>query len=90
MTAYAFKQEDLDRVQRECKARARARKARTANFGTAPKFRPGMSTADYIAVFSIGRNVLPFDFARYQRPAPFLSPREDEVVVETESDEVFA
>lgn len=69
---------------------ARARKARTANFGTPPRWYPGMSTATYIQLHSIGRHVLPFDLTKLARPAPYLMPGEDEVVVETEDDEVFA
>lgn len=88
MTAYIFKREDLDRVMRESKARAR--KARTANFGTPPRFTPGMSTATYIKLFSIGREVLPIDLAKLERPAPYFMPGEDEVIVEIEPDEVFA
>jgi hypothetical protein len=84
MAAYAFKQQDLERVKRECKARAR--KLRTANFGTPPRFTPGMTTANYIRLFSIGRGVLPIDMAKLERSAPYLLPREDEVVVETVDD----
>lgn len=70
---------------------ARARKARTANFGTPPRFYPGMSTATYIKLFSIGgRVVLPIDLAKLERPAPYFMPGEDEVVVEVEDDEVYA
>ena len=47
-----------------------------------PKWKPGMTTADYVRLFSIGRsNALPFDLSRLNRPAPFYS-EPDEVQFE--------
>lgn len=50
-----------------------------------PKFRPGMSTAEYIRLFKIGApNVLPIDLAKYERPAPQIEGEEVELHVEPE------
>jgi hypothetical protein len=87
MTAYVFKPEDLARVKRECAARKR--KARTANFGSAPKFYPGMTTETYVQLFAIGRDTLPIKITpQLRRPAPYLTPSQDEVLVEVDADEV--
>lgn len=63
----------------------RRREIMDTSSGSYPKFKPGMTTADYIRLFSIGRpNVLPFgpvtyhpnhgkrvDLSAFERPAPY-------------------
>ena len=53
--------------------------------GGFPKFKPGMTTAEYINLFSIGRNVLPYPLHLLATPAPMLADG-PEVIVEDNED----
>lgn len=70
--------------------------------GDYPKFEPGMTTRSYLALFGIrcAGTMLDFgpikytkhngyqtDLSAYDRPAPFLTPEQDLVIVETETED---
>jgi hypothetical protein len=63
---------------------ARRRKELSSVDGSFPKFKPGMTTAEYINLFSIRRNILPYALSGLTRPAPML---DDGPEVITEYDE---
>lgn len=64
-----------------------------------PKFKPGMTTSEYLQLFGISRpQMLQFgplvyheshglrvDLSKYNRPAPMLDPNEPEVVCESQN-----
>lgn len=72
--------------------RARDRARWTADHRHArqfPRWQPGMSTSGYVRLFmeSIGDSVLLVDWSRIgERAAPYLSPEDDLVIVETEEE----
>jgi hypothetical protein len=79
----------LEDVKRECASRARAH--RSHRNGSFPKLlRLGMTTADYIGLYAIGRNVLPIANLSHHASHcfPSLTPEQDKVIVEHDDDEV--
>lgn len=85
--------------QKEAIRKMMAKRRRELSYQSAsfPKFTPGMTTANYLRLFAIGRPfVLPFgprvldkrlgwicDLSRFERPAPMLDPGIPEVTEET-------